>query len=64
MKRFKLKAGYIKEVLSKRDLSERDLAKLIGTSQALVNYWLNSESVSGAVRIADALKLNAKDLIK
>ena len=64
MSKFELKSEFVQKELDKRQLSQRDLAKLIGTSQALVNYWITAKSPAGAVRIAEALKLNAKDLIR
>ncbi len=64
MKKLLLNSKKVKEILQERKLSERALAKIIGTSQARVNYWLTQKSVVGALPIATALKLNAKDLIK
>jgi ribosome-binding protein aMBF1 (putative translation factor) len=64
MEPLELKSDKVKMELDRLGWSERDLAKEIGTSQALVNYWIKQKSVSGAHRIAEALGIDKKDLVR
>ena len=60
----KLNVEKIISELERMDRSQAWLAKQIGTSQQLVNYWLATASLRGAEPIAKVFHLEPKDLIK
>ena len=64
MEKLRLKTKKIRGEMKRLGYSERDLAKIIGTSQQLLNYWLREKSLAGVHRIAKALNVDPKDLIK
>ena len=60
----KLNVEKILNELKRIDRSQAWLAKQIPTSQQLVNYWLNSGSLRGAVPISKVLQVDPKDLVE
>ena len=66
MEKLRLKTDKIRNEMQRLGLNERDLAKMIKpkTSQQLLNYWLRSGSLAGVHKIAKALGVEPKDLIK
>jgi transcriptional regulator with XRE-family HTH domain len=57
----------IKELLDKRKLFQRDLAKKLGVSDTIVSLWCSNKitpSTKHLNQIADYLKVKVKDLIK
>ena len=54
----------ITKELKRLDKTPYWLANKIGTSKQLVGYWMRTKSLSGAEKIAKALGLDPRDLIK
>jgi putative transcriptional regulator len=57
----------IKELLDKRKLFQRDLAKELDVSDTIVSLWCSNKitpSTKHLNQIADYLKVKVKDLIK
>ena len=59
-----LNVDKITKELRRIDKTQYWLAEEINTSKQLVGYWLRTKSLAGAERIAKALNLNPRDLIK
>ena len=60
----KLNVEKIKKELDRMGWSQAKLANELGTSQQLVNYWMNSASLKGAEPIAKIFNIDPKDLIR
>lgn len=60
----KLNIEKITKELKRLNKTSYWLAQEIGTSRQLVRYWINTGSLAGVERIAKALELNYRDLIK
>lgn len=60
----KLNVVKIKKELKRLGKTDSWLAEEINTSKQLVGYWLHTRSLAGTERIAKALNLDPRDLIK
>jgi len=60
----KIDTDKIKNELKRRNKTQYWLSEEIGASKQLVSYWLRTKSIAGAERIAKALDMEPKDLIR
>ena len=59
-----LNISKIKKELKRIGKNQTWLSAKISTSKQLVSYWLRTKSIAGAERIAKALDMEPKDLIR
>lgn len=63
-KTMELNTDKIKKELKRINQNESWLAKKCKVSRQLVSYWLKTGSMAGIARIAKALDINERDLLK
>lgn len=66
MTEWRIDRARIKTELAHRNLTQRDLARMVDVSEASISYWLTGERVNPrlASRVAQCLGLPMEDIVK